>query len=114
MLSEPLAVQVPPPAPTQVQVTASEAGKVSATVAPAASLGPAFEVGRASGRDRAAVAVVGPSVVVIARSAVAPNLTMSVAARSPGVGTVTPSVALSVAVLERVSVAAGEMGALAV
>src|SRR5436305_1126814 len=39
---EPEAVQVPPPAPTQVQVQVSDAGKVSATVAPVASLGPAL------------------------------------------------------------------------
>src|SRR4029077_1068939 len=36
MLPEPEAVQVPPPAPTQVHVQVSEAGKVSATVAPVA------------------------------------------------------------------------------
>ena len=39
----PDAVHVPPPAPTQVQVQVSLAGKVSATVAPVALLGPAFE-----------------------------------------------------------------------
>ena len=43
MLPEPDAVHVPPPAPTHVQVQVSEAGKVSATVAPVALLGPAFE-----------------------------------------------------------------------
>ena len=43
MLPEPEAVQVPPPAPTQVQVQVSVAGNVSATVAPAALLGPALE-----------------------------------------------------------------------
>ena len=43
ILPEPDAVQVPPPAPTQVQVQVRVAGKVSATVAPAALLGPAFE-----------------------------------------------------------------------
>ncbi len=42
MLPEPEAVQVPPPAPTHVQVQVSEAGKVSATVAPVALLGPAL------------------------------------------------------------------------
>lgn len=43
MLPEPIAVQVPPPAPTQVHVAVKTAGKVSATVEPGASLGPAFE-----------------------------------------------------------------------
>src|SRR5690242_12201096 len=39
----PEAVQVPPPAPTHVQVQVSEAGKVSDTVEPGALLGPALE-----------------------------------------------------------------------
>jgi hypothetical protein len=44
MLPVPLAGQVPPPAPTQVQVTpVIDAGKVSATVEPGASLGPTFD-----------------------------------------------------------------------
>ena len=44
MLPEPEAVQLPPPAATQVQVTpVSAAGKVSATVAPVTASGPAFE-----------------------------------------------------------------------
>src|SRR3954454_7527838 len=43
MLPEPEAVQVPPPAPTHVQVQVSEAGKVSATEEPGALLGPALE-----------------------------------------------------------------------
>src|SRR5204862_238396 len=41
-LPEPDAVQVPPPAPVHVQVQGNEAGKVSATVAPVALLGPAL------------------------------------------------------------------------
>jgi len=43
MLPAPDAVQVPPPAPTQVHVHVSAAGKVSATVAPGALLGPALD-----------------------------------------------------------------------
>ena len=35
-------VQVPPPAPTQVQVPVSTAGRVSATVAPVTGSGPAL------------------------------------------------------------------------
>ena len=42
MFPEPEAVQVPPPAPAQVQVGVKLAGKVSATVAPEALLGPAL------------------------------------------------------------------------
>ena len=43
MFPEPLAGHVPPPAPTQVQLTLlSVAGKVSATVAPVTALGPLF------------------------------------------------------------------------
>ena len=40
---EPDAVQVPPPAPTHVQVPVRIAGNVSATVAPMTESGPAFE-----------------------------------------------------------------------
>jgi hypothetical protein len=43
ILPEPLAVHVPPPAPTQVQVAVSEGGKVSATFVPGALIGPAFD-----------------------------------------------------------------------
>jgi len=42
LLVVPLAVQVPPPAPTQVHVTVP-VGKVSATIDPGALLGPAFD-----------------------------------------------------------------------
>src|SRR6185369_14442417 len=42
MLPLPEAVHVPPPAPTHVQVQVSDAGNVSATVAPVALLGPAL------------------------------------------------------------------------
>src|SRR5215467_84536 len=42
MLPAPLAVQVPPPAPTQVHVQVRLAGNVSATVEPDAALGPAL------------------------------------------------------------------------
>src|SRR5258705_11740611 len=46
MLPEPAAVQVPPPAPTQVQVQGREAGWAPATLEPAASFGPSLETGR--------------------------------------------------------------------
>src|SRR5262245_16151205 len=64
------AVQVPPPAPTQVHVTSvSAVGNVSATVAPAAGSGPALLAVIVYVTDEPAVAVVTPSVLVIARSA---------------------------------------------
>ena len=43
LLPLPEAVQIPPPAPTQVQVAVKAAGNMSATVAPVALPGPAFE-----------------------------------------------------------------------
>ena len=43
MFPDPLAVQVPPPAPTHVQVAVNTAGNASATVTPDASDGPAFD-----------------------------------------------------------------------
>ncbi len=81
MLPEPDAVQVPPPAPTQVQVApVSAAGKVSATVAPVAALGPGVRgddrVGhRAARRSPSST----PSVLVIARSACGVSVSVSVA-----------------------------------
>ena len=71
MLPDPLAAQVPPPAPTQVQVApVSEAGKVSVTVAPVASIGSSVG-GRDRVRDRLAGCGRGlPSVLVIERSAI--------------------------------------------
>src|SRR6187551_20968 len=69
MLPDPEAVQVPPPAPTQVHVAVSAAGNVSATVAPVALLGPALLAVIVYVTDPPAVAVVTPSVLVIARSA---------------------------------------------
>src|SRR3954463_10123946 len=114
MLPEPDAVQVPPPAPTHVHVQVSDAGKVSATVAPAALLGPAFEAVMVYVTEPPAVAVVTPSVLVIERSAEAPRVSLSVALLLPGVGSVTPAGAVTVAVLLRVPVAAAEMVQLAV
>src|SRR3954465_29578 len=114
MLPEPEAVQVPPPAPAQVQVQVSEAGKVSATVAPVALLGPALEAVIVYATEPPAVAVVTPSVLVIARSACAPSVSESVAELLPGVGSVTPAGAVTVAVLLRVPVADAEMLQLAV
>ena len=109
MLPLPLAVQVPPPAPTQVQVQVSLAGNVSATVEPGALLGPAFDAVIVYVTLPPGVAVVTPSVFVIARSAEGASVSLSVAELLPGVGSVTPAGAATVAVLLSVPVAAAEL-----
>ena len=58
--------------------------------------------------------MVTPSVLVIARSALAPSVSVSVAELLPGVGSVTPAGAVTVAVLLSVPVAAAEIVQLAV
>src|SRR5947207_2391116 len=83
MLPEPEAVHVPPPAPTHVHVQVREAGKVSVTVAPAASLGPAFEAVMVYVTEPPGVAVVTPSVFVTARSACGVSVSVSVALLFP-------------------------------
>src|SRR5207245_1762580 len=113
MLPLPDAVHVPPPAPTHVHVQVSDAGNVSATVAPVAVLGPAFDAVIVYVTDPPAVAVVTPSVLVIDRSADAPSASTSVAALLPGVGSVTPPGAVTVAVLLNEPVAEAEMVQLA-
>src|SRR4051794_35029779 len=114
MLPEPDAVQVPPPAPTHVHVQVRDAGKVSATVAPVAVLGPEFDATIVYVTDPPGVAVVTPSVLVIARSALAASVSLSVAELLPGVGSVTPAGAATVDVLLNVPVAAAEIVQLAV
>src|ERR1051326_5744238 len=114
MLPEPDAVQVPPPAPQHVHVHVREAGNVSAAVAPVALLGPAFDAVIVYVTEPPGVAVVTPSVFVIARSADALNVSVSVAELLPGVGSVTPPGADTVAVLLKLPVAAAEMVQLAV
>src|SRR5262245_59057263 len=69
MFPEPDAVHVPPPAPTHVHVAVNEAGKVSAMVAVGTGSGPAFDAVIVYVTEPPAVAVVTPSVLVIARSA---------------------------------------------
>ena len=114
MLPEPDAVQVPPPAPAHVHVQVSEAGKVSATVAPAALLGPELLAVIVYVTEPPGVADVTPSVFVIARSADALNVSVSVAVLLPGAGSVTPPGGATVAVLLKLPVAAAEMVQLAV
>ena len=113
-MPEPAAVQVPPPAPTQVHVHVSDAGKVSATVAPVALLGPALLAVIVYVTEPPGVAVVTPSVLVIDRSAVALSVSLSVAELLPGFGSVTPPGAVTVAVLLSVPVADAEIAQLAV
>src|SRR5207237_6325957 len=67
---EPGPVDAPPPAPTTVQFAVRDAGKVSATVTPSASLGPALEAVIVYVTEPPGVAVVTPSVLVMLRSAV--------------------------------------------
>ena len=105
-MPEPDAVQVPPPAPVQVHVQVRLAGKVSATVAPVALLGPALLAVIVYVTEPPDVAVVTPSFTVIAKSALALSVSVSVAELLPGVGSVTPAGAVTVAVLLNVPVAA--------
>ena len=112
MLPLPEAVQVPPPAPTQVQVQVRLAGKVSATVAPGALLGPAFDEVMVYVTLPPGVAVVTPSVLVMDRSALAASVSVSVAELLAGLLSVIGEV--TVAVLLRVPVAAAEIAQLAV
>src|SRR5690349_3716243 len=114
MFPEPEAVKVAARAVAQVQVQVSDAGKVSATVAPVALLGPALEAVVVEVTEPAAVAVVTPSVLVMARSALAPRASVSVAELLPGVGSVTPAGAATVAVLLKLPVAEAEIVQLAV
>jgi hypothetical protein len=90
------------------------AGNVSATVAPVALLGPEFEAVIVYVTEPPGVAVVTPSVFVMTRSAVADSVSVSVAELFPGVGSVTPPGAVTVAVFESVPVAVGATVQLAV
>jgi hypothetical protein len=106
MLPDPLAAQLPPPAPRHVQVTpVIVAGTVSATVAPFAALGPAFDATIVYAMERPGTAVVCPSVFVIERSAWAVSVSVSVAELLAGFGSVTPTEGITVAVLVRLPVA---------
>src|SRR5882672_827186 len=108
MLPEPLAAQVPPPAPTQVQLAPVIAtGSVSVTVAPVTALGPAFEATIVYVTDAPGTAVVCPSVLVIPRFACDVRVSVSVALLFAGFGSVTPTGTATVAVLLRLPVAAG-------
>src|SRR2546428_13244 len=106
MLPEPLAVQVPPPAPAQVQLASGiVAGNVSVTIAPLTALGPAFEATIVYVMDAPGTAVVCPSVLVIPRFACGVSVSVSVALLFDGIRSVPPPGTATVAVLLRVPVA---------
>src|SRR5947208_212794 len=98
----------------QVQVPVSDVGNVSATVAPDAFEGPAFEAVVVYVTLPPGVAVVTPSVFVIARSAWGLSVSVSVAALLPGVGSVTLAGAATVAVFDMLPRALAEIAALTV
>ena len=114
MFPDPLAVHVPPPAPTHVHVAVNAAGNVSATVAPAAFDGPAFDAVTVYVTLPPAVADDTPSVFVTAKSACELKVSVSVAELFPGVGSVTPGGAATVAVFDRIPTADEETAALTV
>src|SRR3954469_18521777 len=113
MLPLPAAVQVPPPAPTQVHVQVSDAGKVSATVAPGALLGPALDDVMVYVTEPPGVAVVTPSVLVTARSDCGVSVSVSVAELLAALESLAPPPE-TVAVLLSVPLAEAEMAQVAV
>ena len=114
MFPAPLAVHVPPPAPTHVHVAVRAAGNVSATVAPDAFDGPAFDAVTVYVAPPPGVTDVTPSVFVIAKSAAGLNVSVSVAELLAGAGSVLPTGAVTVAVFDRLPVAPAAIAALAV
>src|SRR5581483_6457274 len=105
MLPLPLALKPLAP-PVAVQVTpVKAAGKVSVTVAPVTLLGPALVTTRVYVSLVPGTAVVLPSVLVICRSAWGVSVSVSVALLFPGLGSITPAGAVTVAVLLRLPVA---------
>jgi hypothetical protein len=97
---------VPPPAPAHVQVAVNDAGKASTTVDPGALLGPALLATIVYVTLAPGTAVATPSVFVIARSAWAASVSVSVAELFPANGSVTPAGGATVAVFTTVPVAA--------
>jgi hypothetical protein len=106
MWPDPLAVQLPPPAPTQIQVTpVIAAGTVSDTVAPSATLGPAFDTTMVYVMEDPRIAVARPSLFVIERSAWDASVSVSVAELLARLGSIIPAGTTTVAVLLRLPVA---------
>jgi hypothetical protein len=87
---------------------------VSATVAPVAVPGPALDAVIVYVTMPPETAVVTPSVFVMATSVDNTSVSVSVAVSLPGVGSVTPAGAVTVAVFDIVPVEAGEMFAVTV
>jgi hypothetical protein len=109
MSPDPEAVHVPPPAPLQVHdPPVSDAGNVSATVTPGASLGPALETVTVYVTDPPATTLVTPSVLVIARSAWRTIESASTAMLLAWSGSVTPAGSSTVARTPNVPVSDGE------
>jgi hypothetical protein len=105
MSSSPDAEHVPPPTPVHVQLAVNDAGNVSATVAPVASLGPVLLATIVYVTLFPGTADVAPSDFVIERSALPVRVSVSVAKSFPGIGSVTPPGADTVAVFTRFPVA---------
>src|SRR5438034_1381373 len=98
MLPEPLAAQLPPPAPRQVQAApVIAAGSVSATVAPVALLGPAFDATIVYVMGVPGTAFARPSVFVMERFAWGVRLSVSVAELFAETGSLTPPGGVTVA-----------------
>src|ERR1044072_3868716 len=116
MLPEPDAEQVPPPVPAQLQVPVSPAGSVSWTRAPVTVAGPLLLAVTVYVTAPPGATEATPSVLVIARSLGSAGRLASgaVAAVLFGSSSATPPGALTVAVLERVPVAAALTVALTV
>jgi hypothetical protein len=107
MLPVPLAAHDAPDEATQVHVAdRSVAGMMSATVAPTTFDGPLFVATIVYVAVVPGTKVVTPLVLVIARSAIAPRVSVSVAESLAGVGSVTPAGGVIEAVLASEPVAA--------
>src|SRR5229473_3294657 len=90
------------------------AGSVSVTVAPVTASGPPFVTVMVYVTVPPGTAVVAPSVLVMLRSACGVSVSVSVAVLLPGVGSVVPAGAVTLAVLLRLPVAEAEMLAVTV
>src|SRR4029078_12482646 len=95
-----------PPLPTAVNVAlAKAAGRTSLTVAPTPALGPLLATTMTYVVDPPCAMATTPSVLVIDKSAVAVNVSVSVALLLPGLVSMTPAGGATVAVLTRLPVA---------
>ena len=110
ILPLPLAAQLEPLDATHVHVAPLSAlGNVSETVAPVTTEGPAFDATIVYVTDVPGTSDAEPSVFVTDRSAVIPNVSVSVAELFADVGSVADPPTATVAVLAREPVAEAEM-----